>query len=93
MSVAIKVGVSPATGLFDASFIVIVIVEEDTPSAMTGPEPVMVELRALGPVGLKITKPPALDIGVSIDKILVSAFNDFKLQVEVPVMSDGEQEL
>lgn len=93
VSVAMKVGVSPATGLFEASFMVMVIVDVDTPSAMTGPEPVMVEFRALGPVGLKMTNPPALETGVTIDKIFVSAFNDFKLQVEVPVMSEAEQAL
>ena len=89
--VAIKVGVIPDTGLLPASLRVMVIVEVDTPSAVTGPDPVIVEVSALGPLGLKTTNPPAFATGVTIDKVLVSEVNDFNVQVELPVTSEAEQ--
>jgi hypothetical protein len=89
--VAIKVGVIPSTGLLAASLMVIVIMEVDTPSAVTGPDPVIVEVSALGPVGSKTTNPPTLATGVTIDKVFVSGVNDFNVQVELPVTLEAEQ--
>ena len=68
---------------------VMVIAEVATPFASTGPVPVIVEVRALGPEGLKITEPPVLVTGVTIDNIFVSGFSDFKEQVEIPVALDA----
>ena len=55
VSVAEKVGVTPGTGLLRASRRVMVTDEVATPSAVTGPVPVIVEFPAVAEPGLKVT--------------------------------------
>jgi hypothetical protein len=69
---------------------VIVIVEVETPLAVTGPVPVMVELRALAPTGVKTTVAPDLTTGETIPRTLLSAVRDFKLQVDTPKIFEAE---
>jgi hypothetical protein len=64
VSVAENVGVSPDTGLLDASLRVIVTVDVAVPLATTGPVPVIVELMAIAAPAVKVTVPSALMTGV-----------------------------
>lgn len=80
-----KVGVIPATGLFEASFSVIVTVDVAIPLATTGLVPVMVELAATTMTGVKITVPSLLEKGETSESVFVSAVLDFRLQVDTPV--------
>jgi hypothetical protein len=87
VSVAVKVGVKPATPLLVPSRRVIVTVEVATPSAITGVVPVIVEFAATGApmTVLKVTLLPALMKGVAREIFFTPAAIDFTVQVEVPV--------
>jgi propanediol dehydratase small subunit len=89
--VAEKVGVTPETGLLVASLSVIVTVEDAAPLAITGPEPVMVEFTATADPAVKITVPSVLATGVTIERVLVSAVAELKVQVETPEAFETEQ--
>jgi hypothetical protein len=85
--VAVNVGVVPETRLLLMSFKVIVTVETATPSAITGPVPVIVELAAMAEPELNKTVPSALVIGDEIERVLSSDFVDFNVHVEIPEAS------
>jgi hypothetical protein len=91
-SVAEKVGVWAETGLLFASFKVTVTVEVAIPLAMTGPVPVMVEFAATAAPAVKITVPPALETGVTIERVLVSAIREVKVQVACPEEFETEHD-
>jgi RES domain-containing protein len=74
-----------------ASFKVIVTVEFATPSAVTGPEPVMLEFAATGDADINTTDPSALATGVTIERIFVSALLEANVQVETPEAFETEQ--
>jgi hypothetical protein len=89
--VAVNVGTVPDTKLLLTSFRVIVTVEEATPSAATGPDPVIVEFAATAAPAVNVTDPPDLITGVAIDRVFVSAVRDLRVQVETPEAFDEEQ--
>jgi hypothetical protein len=89
----LNVGVSPDTGLLNASANVIEMVEAVVPSAGVGPVPEMFELIATAGPALKITVPSDLLIGAVMERVFVSAFVDFKVHVETPVEFVTLQEL
>ena len=60
------------------------MVDEDTPLAITELVPVMTEKAANTGPGAKVTVPPTIEFGVTIDKIFVSAVVDFRLQLDTP---------
>ena len=91
VSVALKIGVTPATGLLKASARVMEIKDTATPLASTGVVPVMSEFATAGDPGLKTTVPPAFTTGVAIDNVLVSALVDARVQVETPEAFVTEQ--
>lgn len=62
-----------------------------TPFAETGPVPAIVEFVEVATPALKTTLPPVLTTGVTIDKVLVSAFVEVIVQVEIPAASELEQ--
>mgnify|MGYP000437965096 CR=1 FL=1 len=64
-----------------------VTVEVAAPSATTGPVPVIVDGAAAGAPAVKVTVPSAFTIGVAIDKVLISAFVETKVHVEIPLVS------
>jgi hypothetical protein len=65
VSVAVKVGVTPDTGVLKASFRVMVTVDVATPFATTGVVPVMVELAAAaGPVTVSVAVLDVLTVPV-----------------------------
>jgi hypothetical protein len=66
------------------SLSVIVTVDVDTPSAVTGPEPVMVECIATADPEMKTTDPSVFEIGVAMVSALVSALLEAKVQVDTP---------
>ena len=66
------------------------IVEEESPSAITGPDPVIVEFAATAPAEVKTTLPSAFERGVTIERIFVSGIEDFREQVEIPKLSVTE---
>jgi hypothetical protein len=82
--VAEKVGVCPETLLLFVSLRVMVTVEVATPFANIGPEPVIVEVAATAAPAVKTTVPSALTTGVAIDRVLVSAFKEETVHVEIP---------
>ena len=88
---AVKVGSTAGEGLLYKSLRVTVIVEVEIPSAITGPEPMMVEFAATGVPPIKIAVPPVFETGVSKLRVLTSALVDFKLQVESPAADVAEQ--
>jgi hypothetical protein len=88
---ALKVGVIAGTGLFAPSRRVIVIVDVATPSAVTLPVPVMFELAATGAPGSKTTVPSDFATGVRIERVLLSAVVEARVQVATPVTSVAEQ--
>ena len=67
-----------------------VIVDVEEPFAATGPVPVIEEKAALAAVE-NTTVPPDEATGVAIDSVFVSAFDDFKVQVEIPEAFELEQ--
>ena len=83
--VAVKVGTVPATGLLNASFSVIVTVENVDPSAGTGPVPRIDDPPAEIAPAVNMIFPPVTLTGVVIAKIFVSALVEVKVQVEDPV--------
>lgn len=91
MSVAVKFGMTPLTPTLAPSRKVIVMVEVATPSATTGPEPLMLEFAATTDPGPKITVPPLTATGIKRERVFVSAVVEPKLQVDVPVASLEEQ--
>lgn len=91
MSVALKIGVVPTIGLPNASAKEIVINETDTPSALTGVVPTISELATEGAPAVNVTVPPAFIIGVAIERVLTSAFVDFRVQVDSPDALGAEQ--
>ena len=93
LSVALKVGVVPATGFEVASRSLMVMVELETPSLGTGPDPVIVEVAIEALPALKTTVPPGVLIGEVMLKVLVSALLDFKVHVETPEAFPREQVL
>src|SRR5438132_470505 len=84
VSVAEKVGVTPETGLLEASFRVMVTVEVATPFATTGLVPVIVELAAAAGPAVKVTVPPLCTTGVAMESVLTSAFVDASVHVDTP---------
>jgi hypothetical protein len=89
--VAVNVGTVPDTKLLLTSLRVIVTVEEATPSAATGPDPVIDEFAATGTPAVNVTDPPALMTGVAIERVFISAARDLRVQVEIPEAFDEEQ--
>lgn len=89
--VAVNVGVCPATLFPLISFKVIVIVDVAAPSAMTGPEPVIVEVEAATAPAVNVTFPPVFVTGAVILNALTSATVDCIVQTETPPASDIEQ--
>ena len=65
--------------------------EEEIPLATTGVVPLIVEVTLLGESGVKTTVPSGLTTGVAIDRVLVSAFVDFNVQVDTPSELVAEQ--
>ena len=90
VSVALKVGVSPATGLLNASRRVAVTVEVALPSATTGPEPIIVDVAEATAPAMKVTVPSAFTIGVAIDKVFTSALVEVNVQVDCPLVFVAE---
>jgi hypothetical protein len=84
VSVAENVGTVPITGLLEASLRVTVTVDVAVPSATTGPVPVMLEFAATAAPAVKTTVPSAFATGVAIERVFVSAVDDFNVQVETP---------
>jgi hypothetical protein len=63
---------------------VMVMIDDAIPSAKTGSVPDMVLLAAIGAPPIKIEVPPLIENGVTRLKFLISAFDDFKVHVEIP---------
>jgi hypothetical protein len=82
--VALKVGTIPPTAMCEASLSVIVIVEVELPSAVTGVVPVIEEFPATTAVGANTTVPPLIESGEVSESVLVSAVEEARVQVEVP---------
>lgn len=78
-------------GLLKSSKIVMEMTEEETLLATTGVVPLMVVVRLLGEPGVKTTVPSALDTGVAIERVFVSALDDFNVQVDTPSELEEEQ--
>jgi hypothetical protein len=91
VSVAPKVGTVPETGLFEASFKVMVTVDVEVPSATTGVVPVILEFAATAAPAVKTTVPPALTTGVAIERVFDSALVEVNVQVDTPLASLEEQ--
>jgi len=89
--VLLKVGTVPLMGLLLASKIVIVMPAVSVPLARVGVVPAMVDVRADAGPGLKVTVPPALRMGVSIESVFNSAFVEESVQVEIPEALELEQ--
>ena len=68
-----------------------VTVDEDVPSAATGPVPVMLEFAITADCGVNVTVPDATLTGDTIDRIFVSALVDVRVQVDEPVAELEEQ--
>ncbi len=83
--VALKVGVTDMSGLLKASLSVIIIVDVVVPSAVTGPEPMMVEFVGSAAPALKVTVVPVFATGVRISRVLTSALVDLSEQLDKPV--------
>ena len=88
---ALKIGLTPEIGLLKSSRKVMEIAEVDTPSALTGVVPRIVEVVALGLPGIKTTRPSAFETGVAIESVLLSAFVEESVQVETPEAFPAEQ--
>jgi hypothetical protein len=82
----VKVGTIPTTALLAESLSVIVTVDVATPSATTGPVPVMLEFAATAAPDWKTTVPSDFVTGVTIERVLVSAVVDARVQVETPAV-------
>ena len=73
MFVALKVGTVPTSAKLLASFKTIVTVDEATPLASTGPVPTILEFVVEAAPTVKMTVPPALEMGVARVRVFVSA--------------------
>ena len=82
--VAVKVGTVPDIGLLLRSKSVTVIVDEETPSALTAPVPVIVVVLAEALPAVKLTVPDENATGVKRLSVLVSALVDLRVHVETP---------
>ncbi len=91
VSVALKVGVAPLTGLLKASRKIIETFEAATPFAVIFDVPLMLEFAATIAPAVKTTVPSAFVKGAVIERVLVSALVDFRVQVEIPEVFVGEQ--
>src|SRR5205814_935462 len=87
VSVAEKVGVTPETGLLEASFSVMVTVEVATPFATTGLVPVIVELAATAAPAVKVTVAPRYSTRVATKSVVTSFFVDASVHVDTPALS------
>jgi hypothetical protein len=67
------------------------IAEVERLSALTGVVPEMVVVKALGLPAMKRTVPSAFTTGVTIDRVLLSAFFELSVQVETPKVFETEQ--
>ncbi len=67
------------------------MVEVETPSAMTGPVPVIVVLAATGVPPMKMAVPPVFETGVRRFSVFASALVDLRVQVESPDVLEAEQ--
>ena len=67
------------------------IAEVERPSALTGVVPAMVVVKALGLPATKRTVPSAFRTGVTIERVLLSAFLEVSVQVETPKVLETEQ--
>jgi hypothetical protein len=85
------VGRIAGEGLLYKSLSVTVMVDNETPSAMTGPVPVMLELAETGEPPIKMAVPPVFATGVRRLRVLTSAFVDFRVHVDKPVAFVAEQ--
>jgi hypothetical protein len=52
---------------------------------------VIVEFTATGTPAVKITVPSALETGVAMERVLVSAVEEARVQVEIPEALETEQ--
>jgi hypothetical protein len=84
VSVALNVGTTPETALFEASLRVTVTVDVAVPSATTGVVPVIDEFAATADPGVNTTVVPALTTGVRIERTLDSAFVEARVHVAIP---------
>ena len=86
--VAAKVGVVPETGFPFASRRVTVTVAFATPSAfkVLGAT-ASVDCEEDGLPEMKLTVPPVFETGVFMESVLVSAFLDLRVQVDIPLAS------
>lgn len=66
------------------------MLETATPSAITGELPVINEFAATAAPGVKVTVPPIFATGVTIERVLTSAFNELNVQVETPEAFETE---
>ena len=80
-------------GLLKSSKIVIETTEEEMLLATTGVVPLIVVVTLLGEPGVKTTVPSALTTGVAIERVFVSALDDFNVQVDTPSEFEEEQRL
>ena len=69
------------------------MVEVASPLAITVEVPVIVEFVATAMSAVKMTFPPALTTGVSIERVLVSALRELRVQVDTPNESVTEHRL
>jgi hypothetical protein len=93
VSVAEKVGVTPATKLLKASLTVIWILAAAVPFATVGPLATIVVVEALGEPAKNVTADCKDTVGFRTLIDLISALVDFKVQVESPLASLAEQAL
>ena len=69
------------------------MVEVASPLAITVEVPVIVEFAATATSAVKMTLPSALTTGVAIERILVSALRELRVQVDTPKESVTEHRL
>jgi hypothetical protein len=60
------------------------MVDASTPSAVTGPVPIMDELAMLAVPAVKTTLPPVRLKGEAMERVFVSAFLEARVQLESP---------
>ena len=90
--VALKVGTVPTKARFEESFSVIETFEVADPFATTDPVPEMLEFTLEAAPAIKVTVPPLLPMGLTIDNVFVSEVVDASVQVELPKLLVTEQE-
>jgi hypothetical protein len=72
LPLTVKVGTVPTTALLFTSFKVIVMVEVELPSALTGDVPTILDVVAEAVAAENVTVPPAFTTGVAIDSVFTS---------------------